>query len=223
MKNFLKKQKEILVIFIYAVLIAILIYFVIMPMITRIEAMNNQIQEETVKREMLNRRIENLPKIKQQYETIEKNENSIDVLYEENKAVFLIEKLEKFAEESNNQIEISVQNPQKEGNVSNVKNKKTEENSIESMLPSPDYMQIQILLKGSYNGTVNFISKLEGMEYYSDIIGVKIKQDENRRDSNFGSVSPFSQNTEANQEEVIEINKDKILETTLNVVFYIKK
>lgn len=194
-----------------------------MPLISRIEAKNNQIQEETAKREMLNRQIENLPKMKQQYESIQKKESSMDILYKEEKAILLIEKLEKFAQESNSEIEISVQDPQKEKNVSSVKNKTAAENSIESMLPSPDYMQMQILLKGSYNEAVNFISKLESMEYYSDIIGIKIKQDSDKIDPNFGAISPFIQNAEVNQEKVNEIKEEKALEAILNVVFYIKK
>ena len=228
MKNFLKKQREIVIIFIYVVIVAALIYFVILPFISKIKEVNNRIQEEGVKQDMTKQRLEELPKIRQQYDNLQKNEGLLDVFLNDDEAVVLIEKLEKLAQDSGNKIEISVQDTQAQKNPAKAKDKQAAENTLISMLPSPDYLQMQIVLTGPYNKIINFIGKIESMEYYSDIIGIKIKQSEsdNNSNDNFGSVNPFKPVLVAvSDEKPVEPIEpaEKNIEAALNVVFYTKK
>ena len=112
MKKIFQKQREIIIIFAYVGVVLALIYFIILPLLSKIEGVNNQIQEESMKQEIVKQQLGELPKIQQQYNTLQTNEGAIDVLLDKDKAVALIESLEKLAQDSGNKIEISVQNSQ---------------------------------------------------------------------------------------------------------------
>jgi len=59
------------------------------------------------------------------------------------------------------------------------------------------------------------------MEYYSDIIGVKISQNNSTADA--GVVNPFSSGLSTNSEKKSSNYNAGDLEATINVVFYTKK
>lgn len=214
MKNFFQKQREIIAIVVYIGVIAILVYFVILPLISKIEGVNNQIQEESMKQEIVKQQLAELPKIQQQYEALQENEGSIDVLLNKDNAVTLIEKLETLADNCGDKIEISVQNSQSQKNIAVVTAKK----NTDDALPSADYLQMQITLTGDYNKIVDFISKLESMEYYSDITGVEIKQSDIAE--NTGVINPFNSSS---SNKISDKSNQGDLEAILNVVFYTKK
>jgi Tfp pilus assembly protein PilO len=218
MKNFFQKQREIMIIFVYVIVIAALFYFVILPLLSKIEGVNNEIQEESMKQEIVRQQLANLPKIQQQYDVLQENEGSIDVLLDKDKAVVLIESLEKLAQDSGNNIEISVQTPPAQKSTAVKPGKKTLENVLVDALPSTDYLQMQIKLTGDYNKIVDFIGRLENMEYYSDIIGIQIG--ENDTASGAVVINPFSSVKPADSEK---ISNQGDLKATLDVVFYIKK
>ena len=224
MKQVFQKQKEISIIFAYIGVVAVLVYFVILPLLSKIEGINNQIQEESMKQEIVKQQLEELPKIQQQYEALQKNEGFIDVLLDKNNAVTLIEKLENLAQDSGNKIEISIQNSSLPENVAVVTTNTNTDDTLIKALPSADYLQLHILLTGDYNKIVNFISRLENMEYYSDITGIEIKQSDVT--DNTGVTNPFNLNSVTDSNKISsESNQGDQgnLEATIDVVFYTKK
>jgi len=221
MKNFFKKQREIITILIYVGVVLVLIYFVILPLLSKIKNINDQIQEGGMKQELVKQQLAELPKIQQQYNVLQKNEGLIDVLLNEEEAVVLIERLEKLAQDSGNKIEISVQNPQLKKSTATVPGKINADNVLVSALPSTDYLQMQILLTGDYNKAVDFIGKLENIEYYSDIIGIRIKQGE--LSSSTGAANPFIPGSVVDPQQISNGSNLADLKTILDVVFYTKK
>ena len=221
MKKIFQKQREIITIFAYVGVVLVLVYFVILPIISKIEGVNDQIQEESIKQEIVKQQLGELPKIQQQYNNLQENEGLIDVLLNKDKAVVLIESLEKIAQNSGNKIEISLQNSQLQKNVAVVTTKSNSDDTLINALPSADYLQMQILLTGNYNKVIDFISRLENMEYYSDITGIEMKQSE--PSNNVGIISPFNLSSTTSSKKISDQYTPGDLEATLDVVFYTKK
>ena len=218
MKKIFQKQREVIAIFVYVGVIAMLVYFIILPLVSKIEGVNNQIQEESMKQEIVKQQLTELPKIQQQYETLQENKGSIDVLLDKGNAVTLIEKLETLADDCGDKIEISVQNSQSQKNVAAVATKTNADDTLANALPSADYLQMQILLIGDYNKIINFISKLESMEYHSDITRVEIKQ--GNLANNAGAINPFNSGSSG---KISDKSNQGDLEASINVAFYTKK
>ncbi len=42
-------------------------------------------------------------------------------------------------------------------------------------LPSQEYLQMKIELKGDYNSIIKFIDFLENLEYYCDIVAIQMR------------------------------------------------
>jgi hypothetical protein len=229
MKKFFKKQRELVIIIAYAGLVFVLVYFVILPLISRINTKIDQIQEENIQQEIVRQQIEDLPKIQQQYDVLQKEEGLIDVLLDRNDAVTLIKKLEKLAENSGNKITIAVQDApvqpvQKSNPKTAAKTNVADSDDITKSLPSTNYMQLKITLDGNYNSIVNFVKLLEKFEYYSDIIGIQIRQNESSggQTANIGTLNS-SNTVSKNGEEIKPTEENKTtLEASLDVVFYTK-
>ena len=230
MKKIFQKQRELLAVIIYVGFILAIIYFIIMPLLSRINSVQDQIQEEKINQEIKEQSLADLPKMQEQYENLQNNEKMIDVLFDKNNAVELIEKLEKLAQDSGNVITISVQEKEPAKDVSSKARKKTNDTeekkpvSIVENLPSSEYMQIKLELKGGFDTAVNFIHKLENFEYYCDIIGIKMQQAEkgDKKISNTESFGSININSVENPEGLLENISSNNVVTTIDVFFYTK-
>jgi len=184
MKNFLNKQREITALLLYVTLIVCLVYFVILPLVGKINSISDQIQQAAMNQESVELHIRQLPKIQKQYQSLQGSGDLSNVLLDENKAVALIEKLEKLAENTNNKIKITVQEriaaPTKKATT---KVASLAPKTLVDDLPSPDYLKMKIALTGDYNSAVTFIDRLEKFEYYADIIGIQINKYDDTKES----------------------------------------
>lgn len=230
MKNFFQKQRELLAVIIYIGFILAVVYFIIIPLLSRINGVQDQIQEEKINQEIKEQSLTDLPKMQEQYENLQNNEKMVDVLFDRNRAVELIEKMEKLAQESGNEITISVQEKEPVKDVPSKAKKKTNDTeekepaSIMENLPSSEYMQMKLELKGEFNTAVNFIHKLENFEYYCDIVGIKMQQAEksDKKIFNNESFGSINKSPAENPVDLLEnIHPNNIL-TTIDVVFYTK-
>ncbi len=232
MTKFLKNQRELVVLALFFVVIGGLGYFVIMPLLKSITLVRDGIQEEAIKQDIRRQKLNELPKIREQFAKINNQQNKIDILLSKDQAVVLIERLEKLSQDTGNTIVISINDGlQQAANPALAKAGSATANLVES-LPSNDYLKLTISLTGDYDGLFKFISGLETFEYYGDIIGINISHS---TDSGLpsaagaapinGVLNPFnaqltpgasSTNTAAKQ------NGSK-LDTSLEVVFYTKK
>ena len=229
MKNFLKKQKEAIVLISYPLLVAALVYFGIMPILNRINNINEQIQEENLQQESAKKHLDELPKIEEQYSELKKSEDLINVLLDNNSAVVLIERLEKLAEDSGNKISIVIQDKDVSkkavNNSVSLKTAKSDEKTLVDSLPDKNYLQMKITLVGNYNEIMSFIYSLERFEYYSDIIGIQLTNDNNGKIENksssvsVGISNPFSGSSGVQNGEP-ELKKEGDLSGVVDVVFY---
>ncbi|HEX8974378.1 MAG TPA: hypothetical protein VF817_02725 [Patescibacteria group bacterium] len=238
MKKILRKQKVAIALGVYVILIVCLVYFVIVPILGKINDAREQIQKESMDQESRSQQLSQLPKMKLQYQNVQDGESSIDVLLSNNDAVDLIERLEKLADQTGNKITITAQDPAAQKTApaqsNNQKNKAPDQNSIAGTLPSPDYLQMQLQLSGDYNAILKFITALENLEYYSDVTSVEIKQDQTETNANIassvgtGALNPFASSTNnkiqnADIASIKNARKNNRLAASLNVVFYINK
>ena len=225
MIKFLQKQREAITIFTYIGIFIVLIYFVVLPLIKRINSVKDQIQEEHVKQEIKQQQINELPKMEEQYNVLKNNEESVDVLLDKNNAVVLIEKLEKLAQDSNNKISISIQDVATQKDPTTViSNKTNTDNDLIKNLPSTNYLQMKITLDGDYNAIMRFTQSLESFEYYCDIVAIQIKQkEENNKPAETGTVNPFNSGLSINPDQLSNFNNKNLEEASLDVVFYTKK
>lgn len=228
MKNLINKQREIIAVLAYIAIVAGLFYLLIFPLIEKIAEKSNKIQEEVIKQEAINKKLEELPKIEQQYKELNENAESIDILLDKNKAVVLIEKLEKLAESTENEIAITVQEKTEQPKAP-AKGKAAVDTSLIGGLPSQNYLQMKISLTGKYGSIMNFIRLLENFEYYADITAIQISgESDSQNNSTRQSISdsgplsnPFNSSVTKNKPAIIE-NQDNKLKASLDMVFYVR-
>lgn len=227
MKNFFKKYREIFGVALYVCLIGLIIYFVAKPLYEQIKIRRDQIQEEVANQEGRKKKLIEIPKIKEQYEKVKGQEENLAVLLDKNDAVSLIERLEKLAQNTQNEIRIAVKETDansREALIARKNEAKAKADgdktvSIIDGLVSKDYLQVTITLSGQYNNIVDFMQKLENMQNYSDIISFDIKRDSGNSGS--ANVNPFANQGGVNQEQPPTI-ENKVV-ATLETVFYLKK
>ncbi|MDD5463552.1 MAG: hypothetical protein PHP62_00165 [Candidatus Moranbacteria bacterium] len=223
MKNFLNKQREIIAILAYVAVVVGIIYFAIFPLLGRIRSINDEIQQETMKQESVKLHIEQLPKIQKQYEALQASGDLMDVLLNKDKAVVLIERLEKLADNTGNEITIAVQQDTAPVKKTQAKAATTAavEDTLVANLPSTDYLEMKISLNGSYNSIIEFIDLLEKFEYYADIIEIKINKEEaNVSTTNSATVGMFSRPVSVTSKQPETPSKKGELTASLGVVFY---
>jgi len=231
-KNFLKNQREIIILILFFCIVGGLFYFVIFPLLGKITETKNAMQENAIKQEIKSQRLNELPKIRQQYTQIDSQQGKLDILLSKEQVVVLIERLEKLAQETNSAITISIKDDaaQKNGSAAAIK-KDSEVATLADSLPSKDYLKLTISLVGDYDGIFKFISGLESLEYYGDITGINISHAVESKlpigvspSSNSGILNPFNTKSSAGQTgEVLSKQDTNKLNAILDVVFYSKK
>ena len=228
MNNFLKKYREGIAILIYAVLVGCVVYFVVMPLKAEITNRRDGLQEEISNKEGKQKKILEIPKIKDQYVTVKNESKDMDVLLKRDDAVILMERLEKLAEETGNEIKIGVLDNDPNGKISAAakskvksdKNKEPAKTIVDQIPTDTDLLEIKISLVGNFNDIVKFIDRLENMEYYSDIIGIEIKKNDTKTtvESPLAVPDPFA----AKQTGQKAADPNKLI-GELDTVFYLKK
>lgn len=228
MKNFLKKQKEYIALALFLIMIFGLLHFVVIPLLGKIDGIKNVMEEATLKQEIKKQRLEELPKIREQYSEIENQQEKIEVLLSKKQAVALIERLEKLAQDTGNKISISIQEdaPKKSAPIGSLK-KDSPETTLVDSLPSKNYLRLKIILLGDYSGIFRFISSLETLEYYSDIVSINIGQVTDEQtvfgqstSNGFDVASPF--NAQNSDSAIVSKKSAGKLSASLETVFYSK-
>ncbi len=229
MKKFFKDQREYLAVAAFFVILGMLGYFVVLPLLKKIADIKNEIEEGYVIQDIKKQRLAELPKIRQQYLEIGNQQEKMNVLLVKENAVLVIERLEKLAQDTNNKIVISVQEGNSpKGVFAEVAADKAATDLVNS-LPSKNYLKLKVSLLGGYEDLLKFLSSLETLEYYSDIVGINISH---ATDSEMSSLDKAVKNSDVlNPFSVSAIPSVKVLPkkvnntlaTSLDVVFYTKK
>jgi hypothetical protein len=231
MTNFWKKYKISSVIVLYLLAISMLLYFVVKPLFAKISISTDKMQEIMINQKNKENRLGEIPKLKDQFAFVQKKEEELSDLLSGDKAVGLIEEIEKIAGDSDNKITIEMKED-KTKNAASVKSesakKEAKEDSIISDLPSENYLEMKINLNGTYNNLVKFIKKVESMESFSDIILISIapNKDIAEKAGPSGSNNIFIEPAAGQAKEITSqenIKKETKLDSTISIVFYIKK
>lgn len=215
MEYFFKKYKVCVILAAYFIMILAFYFFVARPMIFGIKNKNNEIQEKIIDQEIKKEKISDIPLMKEQIDMIEENEQKINVSLNKDSVVSLIERLEKISEETGNKIKIELFEEQLEKTPKKKADNKNEKSLIEK-LPSDKYIKMSIKLWGEYGSFLNFLGKLENMEYYSDAVSIKLA----KGDSKNSGGNPFL-GSSSTSNNISPEDKNKII-STIEVVFYIE-
>jgi Tfp pilus assembly protein PilO len=231
MKDFIKKHKIVLILVIYVLLIGAVFYFVIRYFFSSIESNNNKIQETMLDQENKKKRIDELPRLQEQYQMIAMNEGKMTYLLTEDRAVDLIKEVEDLAEKTGNSINIEMLSDKDKSAVKQPNNIKKDSNimDLRASLPGADYLEMNIHLTGEYSNLLNFMKKIENVEYYDDIVSIVISVDDESSKSD--ALSPFSsasavttnQNPDQQNSNSPSLEQKTKINSTIGAVFYLKK
>jgi hypothetical protein len=226
MKKFFKKQRELIAVALFFLAVGAMGYFVVAPLLKKIASIKNEIDENKIKQEIKKQRLEELPKIAQQYTSISSQQKKFDILLDKQQAVALIERLEGLAQDTNNKIQIVVQEDASAKKTADSKSKTAPKvPALIDTLPRKEYLKLRITLTGDYDGVFKFVHRLESLEYYADIIEINIGQVASNQTTSVASLgmdgsNPF--NDQVAKEPALGLGDPNQLATALIVVFYSK-
>jgi hypothetical protein len=228
MKNFFAKNKIAVTLSIYPLMLAALIIFVIMPYYNRVLESTNKIQETIVGEENKKKRLGELSKLSEQYDKVVKDEEKLLILIGEEKAVEVIERIERVAQETGNEVIIEVISADEKAKATKGKSSDGEEKeqSIYDDLPSDSYLKFKAKLKGDYNDLLNFIEKIENLEYYADITDFQMESvidPLTNKVKEAQSDSSTAENQKSEEEDAQETVPEKnIVNSSVTIIFYLK-
>ena len=163
------RKKIYLKILILIIAIAVLIFFGIRPIFSQINQISQKIQETQFILSEFDQQKKYLEGLKNDSEKI-KEENIIlsQVLIEPQNIVNFIIALEKIADTTENQMEISVVASKKE----NVLNNPAQQSASKDEFYNVPF---NLSLEGKFNSLMDFLVLLENMEYYVDVNSINIE------------------------------------------------
>lgn len=220
MKDFWKKHKIPTALAGYAIAVVATVYFLIVPMVVRIQTSSDEIQKSLIDSEILKERVNRIPEMQKMSQKYQKS--NLDVILSPEEKLNFIKKVETLVDETNNKMKIDIakktdkklaKSPKKDG----------EEKGIMESLPSDNYMSLSFILRGDYPSLINFLHKLENLDYYVNVVALSSKKIDAQIESegqiryNFfgGSNNDYKNKTESGAKEVIE--------TVIDVAVYLKK
>ena len=163
-------------------------------------------------------------------EIVRQEEGKLNVFFKQENALSLIQKIEELAIETGNDVSIEItaenSNPGKDA----AKKASKEKDTVVTDLPGKDFLTMKLSLKGDFNSTMKFVRRVENMDYFSDIISLKISRDSTREESVTPTTPSIFQrvDNQGEKEETVsgeseEKKYENPLKVIMEVVFYIEK
>lgn len=187
-----KKHIPIISMFILFVAMGLVGWLAIFPIKRAISEKMDDTQKFYTSRENRNRQINKLPELEGQFQVIQADEKSLDILLKEDHIVDFVKTLEDLARETNTEISIA----SKEGNAiiekkavidkSQTKDvtegdssapvavDKKKATGILDTLPFDRYLHLSVSVVGEYADIVNFLHKMETLPFALDIVGMEV-------------------------------------------------
>lgn len=175
----------------YSAILLLFFYFAVGPLIESIKKNSDEIQKVKIDREINQEKISKLPEMKSGYAAYEQEKSNLDVILDQNNSVDFIKKVELLAEETGNNISLSIaDNPDPSKNAKDAKTgKKNPENIIDN-LPSDKYISMKMTLEGNYESFIRFLYKLENLDYHVNVISFDLsKESASEEDGEISKVS----------------------------------
>lgn len=218
MRDFLIKNRILLAVITYLTLLFLLFILFVKPLISEIKNKNINIQEKIADSENNQEKISKIPALRDQYELISKEEEKIASLLFRDDVVKLIERIERISEETGNKssIELAESVVDKKESSKSKKEKENEEKNLISSLSSDKYITMNIKISGEYDNFIDFVRKLENLEYYSDVISIKLSKDLEKKSVE----NPFE--TDLSGGDGVNTNVKDEISSTISVIFYLE-
>jgi len=215
-----KKYKAAIIILAFLVALGLVYFFVIEKLTAEIVNKKNKFQESMAIQEKQRNRLKELPELRNNFEILEDAEKKIYPFLKKDKAVELIQEVEKLAENTGNKVAIEVAAPDASAKAS----AKNATETIISALPVKEYIQLRIKVTGSFFSLLKLLNKLENSHYYLDIVSLQVSRNQNPEEAKreeVGAKNPFSQSSgtrNADNGGAVE-NSQKTV-SLINVVVY---
>ncbi|HBP00908.1 MAG: hypothetical protein UY41_C0004G0007 [Candidatus Moranbacteria bacterium GW2011_GWE1_49_15] len=225
MKIFWKKYREGVVIFIYVAVVAGLLNFVAQPLFGWIKEKRIAAEERMLDQEIAQKKLREMPQLKEKVEIVKQEGERLDVFVDSDRALSLIESLEKLSNETGNEISIEIMDEGSDLGKAAEKKTKKKEGDLSNFLPGERYMTMRLKLAGDFNSTMKFLKRIENMQYFSDILSVKLSVLE-KEDKTVTVTGPVllgydvRQTGQAKDPESDSVKYDNPIESIFEVVFY---
>lgn len=214
MKDFLKTYKIKVIIGAYVAIVFAFLYFVCLPIVGRVNEKADGIQQKKIDGELNEKRLADVPAMEENYNRFKDNETSFAVVIEPNSEVELIKELEAMAAQTNNKIELKLQDIV---DAKSAARQKGIEGDIKNKLAYSSYLSMKIAIEGDYSSLLNFIHKLENYKKMVNVISVSSEKKE--LEDSVNNSNPFDMAADAKKKS---IGKD-VINSILDVVVYTKK
>jgi len=187
-----RKHSSLIFLFVLFVAMGSIIWFGILPLKRSLDMKMRGIQEYYADQENQQKQVGRLPELKDQYDVIMKDGQTLDIIITEDRIVDFIKTLEGLANDSSVQmtitsnangqiiekVPIKVVPPKADGanTQANTSNTKPKVMSMVDDAPFDRYLRLSIKAEGSYGDIVAFLQKIETLPIGLDVIGVEMKK-----------------------------------------------
>jgi len=220
MADFWKKYNIWISSTLFLVLAGGLVWFVILPLEKNIRASADNIQITAIDDSLNQARIAKIPEMEKAEAAFTENKNNLDIMLNSDNEVDFIKSLESLAQETNNKIDLKIEDntPVSPATAPG----KKDPDDIRANLPYDSYLSFQINLQGKYGDALNFIHKLENMNYYVNVISFSMAKGSVDLSSSDTAVSPFGSGSAA-QGTDMQPQSIPVLKSSLEAVVYLHK
>jgi len=180
MKELWKDKKFWLVFGAEMLFIFLSLYFIVLPLVKGIKDKADKIQETKIDRNLFSARLSKIGEARNEYQKLTNGIHKTEVLLESEKEVVFFKELERIAGIFGNEISFKIIEEAKKdgGNAAKASTSVMEKEKKEMLdgLSYKNYFILQINLKGDYYGLVNFLHKLENLNYYLTIVSIEVQK-----------------------------------------------
>jgi len=228
MNNAIWKKYDILLnVTIFLVTVLALIYFVVLPMKQAVFVSSDELKKKKIDNELDTERLSRIPEMDKTHLLISSKRDNLNVILNKDGGYDLIKRIESLAAETDNKIEIPSTGVKEvsldEKNAVVGGGKKEEGEKLDEL--AMRHLLVEINLSGTYSQMVNFLNKLENMNYAVSVVSLDLKKElavdetteEEKASSNsdlFGSAPVVLQREEKPDTD--------ILESKINIIVYLK-
>lgn len=214
MKDFWKKYNIWITIAGFLLLIVVAWIFALVPIRKSIESNSDEAQRKIIDGEMYVERVSKISEMEKTRALLAENESNLRVFLDKNSEVDFIKKIEDIAAETGNKVSLKIEDESAAPKTKAAANKKNED-EIKKGLPKMEYLSMSISLEGNYEQAMNFLHKIENMNYYVDVLSISMN-----KSAVEAVVDPFS--AEKAKAGVIA-TASEVIKSDLDVIVYLEK
>ncbi len=238
-----KRHSSLIALFVLFVAMGSIVWFGILPLKRSLDTKMRGIQEYYADQENQQKQVGQLPELKDQYDAIRGNEQTLDIIITEDQIVDFIKTLENLANDTHIQMTITSKEngqiiekvpakavPPKDGEVdvkTDANDTKSKVTSMVDNAPFDRYLRLSIKAEGSYENIIFFLQKMETLPVGLDVIGVEIKRVDESAMKNTPETrsNPFSLLGDGNiiPNETAPTVTQAPLEATFDMLVYVNK